>query len=148
MMARRDQPRFARVIAIALVAGVVCACRGSQGQGLPDLGIDNATTLPVTVVVNGGVVGTFAPGTHEHVAADTLPTLPWRVDLRSPTGRMLLHLDVPVGSVWSTTNPDGSFTEQGAGTRVDLSCGRLDVYVGPPLGGPMAGPGVAGDCEP
>ena len=131
---RRGQRSFAWVIAIALVAGVVCACRGFQGQAVPDLGIDNATTLPVTVVVNGVVVGTIAAGATERIGGKKLPTLPWSVDAMSPTGRVLLHLDVPVGSVWSTTNPDGSFTEQGAGNRVDLSCGRLDIYAGPPLG--------------
>lgn len=32
--------------------------------------------------------------------------------------------------------------------RVDLSCGRLDMWSGPPLLGPFPGPGTPSDCNP
>ena len=37
---------------------------------------------------------------------------------------------------------------QGDAVRVDLSCGRLDIWSGPPLLGPPPGPGTPGDCTP
>jgi hypothetical protein len=148
----RWQVPWGRLVRVALMAvtfgASLGACAPGPARDQPDLNVDNGTTLPVTVIVNGAVVATVAPDTHEKLAGNTLPALPWIVDATSPTGRVLLHLDVPVGSVWSTTNPDGSFEQHGAGDRVDLSCGRLDVYAGPGLAGPMPGPGVPGDCEP
>jgi hypothetical protein len=36
---------------------------------------------------------------------------------------------------------------KGDGNRVDLSCGRIDVWAGPPLLGPAPGPGTPGDCR-
>ena len=38
--------------------------------------------------------------------------------------------------------------KKGSGARVDLSCGRLDVWVGPPMHGPFPAPGRPGDCDP
>ncbi len=34
------------------------------------------------------------------------------------------------------------------GARVDLSCGRIDIWSGTPMMGPAPGPGVPGDCDP
>jgi hypothetical protein len=133
------------VVAVATIANVAGCAAGPQE--VPDLGVNNGTTLPVAVVVNGSFVKTIAPGQMELIAGNTLPPLPWGVDARSPSGRVLLHVDVAVGSVWSTTNPDGSTERHGAANRVDLSCGRLDVYAGPPLAGPMPNPGSPGDCD-
>jgi hypothetical protein len=134
------------VVALATIANVAGCAAGPQEA--PDLGVSNGTTLPVAVVVNGSFVKSIAPGKMELIAGSTLPPLPWSVDTRSPSGRVLLHLDVAVGSVWSTTNPDGSTERHGAANRVDLSCGRLDVYAGPPLAGPIPDPGSQGDCDP
>jgi hypothetical protein len=38
--------------------------------------------------------------------------------------------------------------DKGDANRVDLSCGRLDIWSGPPLLGPAPGPGSPGDCGP
>jgi hypothetical protein len=77
-----------------------------------------------------------------------LGAMPWAIEATSPSGRILLELVALPGVVWSTTEPDGSTSQHGAANRVDLSCGRLDVFVGPPLLGPMPGLGVPGDCDP
>lgn len=115
----------------------------------PDLGISNGTTLTVTLVVNGAVVRTVAPGGGVNaIAANDLPALPWAVEARSPSGRVLTSMTVKAGDVQRSTEPDGSTMYRGAASRVDLSCGRLDIWAGPPLLGPMPGPGVPGDCEP
>lgn len=113
------------------------------------LGISNATTLTVTLVVNGAVVRTFAPGTvADTIPATALPALPWIIEARSPSGRVLTSMTVNAGDVWQVTAPDGSVLTKGDALRVDLSCGRLDIWSGPPLAGPAPGPGSPGDCAP
>jgi len=110
--------------------------------------VSNQTALAVTLVVNGTALRTFPPGVVGTVGLSDLPPLPWSVEARSPSGRALTSMHVRPGDVRETTNPDGSRMYVGAATRVDLSCGRLDVWSGPPLAGPMPGPGKAGDCAP
>ncbi len=114
------------------------------------LEISNGTTLPVTLVVNGVVVDTFpaGDGPAEGIPASELPPLPWDVEARSPTGRALVTLTVRSGDVWSADTSNGGREVHGAAVRVDLSCGRLDIWSGPPLMGPLPGPGIPGDCAP
>jgi hypothetical protein len=93
-----------------------------------------------------GVVGAkagaaFQPG--------GLPALPWLVEARSSNGRLVLRLGVAVGSVMDTVEPNGGHRHVAPGARVDLSCGRLDMYPGDtPMLGPPLGRGVPGDCVP
>ena len=124
---------------------VLEACKAGP---TPPIGVDNATTLPVTIVVNGTVLDTVQPQKHRDIPTAALGAMPWTIEATTPSGRVLLKLVAQPGVVWSTTAPDGSTSQHGAADRVDLSCGRLDVYVGPPLIGPMPGPGVPGDCDP
>jgi hypothetical protein len=112
------------------------------------IGISNGTTLAVTLVVNGSPVGVFALGTDGAIPSSALPPLPWLVEARSPSGRVLTSMTVHSGDVWETSLPNGSHGSQGVGGRADLSCGRLDIWSGPPLLGPMPGPGLPGDCLP
>jgi len=108
-----------------------------------DLWVSNQTTLAVTLAVNGTAVRTVAPHEQASLRADALPPLPWSVEARSPSGRVLLTVAVRAGDVEA-----GPGTMRGDAARVDLSCGRLDVWSGPPLLGPVPGPGRTGDCEP
>jgi hypothetical protein len=143
------------VVAIALAAVVACGC-GAVGQPAsllptpaPGLSIANGTTLTVTLLVNGTLVGTFAPGVErDPIPAAGLPALPWQVEARSPSGRLLASVTVRPGDVWATTGPSGQGEMKGDGVRVDLSCGRLDIWSGPPLIGPAPGTGSPGDCAP
>ena len=112
------------------------------------LGIDNGTTLQVTVLVNGAQVATVPDHQQRFVELTALPDLPWIIQARSPTGRVLLEVHVESGAVGSTTAPDGQTESRSVGARVDLSCGRLDIYTGTPMSGPMPGPGQPGDCAP
>jgi hypothetical protein len=138
------RPWFTTVaLAALLLAG--CASPPAPAAGI---GVSNGTTLAVTLVVNGTAVATVEPHSDDAIAAPDLPPLPWVVDVRSPSGRLLTSMTVHQGDVWQTTLPDGSHESHGDGNRVDLSCGRLDVWSGLPLLGPMPGPGVAGDCLP
>lgn len=117
------------------------------------LNISNGTTLPVTLRVNGLNVGPFLPGTGEApIRPGSLPNPPWHVEALTPSGRVLLAFDVAPGDVWHTTpDPQGHSSSQGAGARADLSCGRLDVWSGPPMLGPGTWPGMSfppHDCDP
>ena len=77
-----------------------------------------------------------------------LPALPWSVAVRTPSGRELTTLTVHEGDVAETSSPGGGGSSRGVAARVDLSCGRLDVWAGPPIAGPAPGSGSPGDCEP
>jgi hypothetical protein len=113
-----------------------------------EINVENGTDLDVTIVVNGTAAAAAPDHVSTTIPASGLPPKPWSVEARSPSGRVLLTFTVQPGDVTSTTSPDGATSMTGAGSRADLSCGRLDVAVGPPMLGPPPGPGVPGDCAP
>ena len=117
----------------------------------PTLGVSNGTTLTVTLVVNGLTVATFEPGQPAPtIDVMRLPDLPWSVEARSPSGRVLTSMRVEPGAVSSTTGPGGVTRSSGTFGRVDLSCGSLRIWAGVPPSGPVpASPaGSPGDCAP
>ena len=125
---------------VAVVTVAVTVAMGCKASAPPGLSIANGTTLTVTLVVNGAPLGTFGPGVErDPIPAADLPALPWHVEARSPSGRVLASMTVRPGDV-SVTSGDGA--------RVDLSCGRLDIWSGPPMSGPVPGTGSPGDCAP
>jgi hypothetical protein len=135
-----------RTIAMAGLCAVIavgCADRGVVPPGAMKLSISNQSTLAVTLVVNGTVIETIAPGQVDDVSAQRLPRLPWDAHVLSPSGRDLLQLTVHEGDVRA-----GPSFNAGVGVRIDLSCGRIDLWSGPGLTGPMPGPGTPGDCAP
>jgi hypothetical protein len=112
-----------------------------------DLWLNNSTPLSLVIVVNGDTAGEVPAMTQTSFAAVGLPGLPWTVKVNAANGKQVMSLDVPAGVVWSTTAPNGGGEVHGAGKFIDLACGRIDVWVGPPLGGPVPGPDVP-PCEP
>ena len=128
--------------------GVIAACSATPTGAAHDLGVSNQTTLTVTIVVNGAVVRTVQRQAQEIVSARDLPPLPWLVETRTPSGRVLSNMTVRAGDVSETNLPGGGREIKGDAARVDLSCGRLDMWSGPPLLGPPPGSGTPGDCEP
>ena len=136
-------------LAAALIAAVlVIGCKMLPTFAPPKLGISNSTALTVTLIVNGQVAGVFPPGQGAGSLATALPPLPWTVEARSATGRLLTTMRVEPGVVFRTTMPDGTTQESGTLGRVDLSCGRLDIWAGMQPSGPAPGPGRPGDCHP
>ena len=121
---------------------------GDQNDETGDLHVSDQTTLAVEVFVDGERVAAVSP--HSDLAIDRadLPDLPWLVDVRTEGGRSLLGLTVSPEDVTTVSDPGGPIRMTGAAARVDLSCGRLDVWAGPPLAGPVPGPGTPGDCAP
>ena len=143
-----DATRRMVVLLVLALSVVLAACTPRPTPKIPVLGVDNGTTLPVTIAVNGTIVDTVPPNSQRSLSPGAFPALPWNVQALSPRGRVLLELEVVAGAVSDTSDGNGGASLHGAADRVDLSCGRLDIYAGPPLAGPMPGPGTPGDCEP
>jgi hypothetical protein len=138
--------------AATLLAGIAmllsaCATQGPTVGPVPDdqmiLSVDNQTNRALDLFVNGSKVADLGPTSLRDIRAGQLPPLPWDAQVRLPTGRLLLELTIRSGSF--VRNANGG---TGPGTRVDLSCGRIDLWSGFPLMGPAPGPGVPGDCDP
>jgi hypothetical protein len=141
----------ARTILLLALAASCVGCSWFQ-TARPRLGIANGTTLDVTVFVNGSRVADSRPGAAAPMIDTTgLPPLPWTVEARTTTGRLLTSMQVVEGQVWSTTQPDGGSASSGTFGRVDLSCGRLTIWAGdvqPSGPAPPPNPGLPGDCLP
>jgi hypothetical protein len=138
-------------VAFALVA-VLAGCGNTSIDGQPlgpvpdadmSLTANNQSDRALELYVNGGKIADVGSTTSTTFKAQDLPPLPWQAELRLTTGRTLLTLTVISGSVVRTAN--GS---QGIGSRVDLSCGRIELWVIYPLLGPPPGNGHPGDCGP
>jgi hypothetical protein len=132
---------------------VLVACNPSSPSGPsgpPTLGVANGTTLNVSLFVNGRHVGDYPPGGPDaSIDPASLPSLPWTVEARSPSGRVLTSMTVATGQVSTTTGPGGETEYSGTLGRVDLSCGRLTIWAGdvtPSGPAPPPSPGQAGDC--
>jgi hypothetical protein len=135
-------------LACVVLAAAVATCSMLQSGERPPLGVSNGTDLVIIVIVNGMEAGRFAPGVGADIDVNLLPPLPWTVEARTTTGRLLTSMDVQPGQVFRKQLPDGSTQTSGALGRVDLSCGRFDMWAGEPIGGPAPGPGKPGDCVP
>jgi hypothetical protein len=111
--------------------------------------VSNSTTLNVRIYVNDMFVSTLDPGAcvgchgDDAVPASVLPPLPWNVEVRTLSSRVLVALPIKAGDVIETNS-----YLKGDGNRVDLSCGRIDIWSGPPMLGPAPEPGTPGDCRP
>ena len=152
MPARRAIPARLSILTGLVLAGMACGpILPTAPSTDPDytLHVDNGTTLALTLVVNGQVIGVVAPRNAGVFPQAALPALPWAVEARSSSGRVVLALAVGVGSVSDTVEPNGGRQHVAPGARVDLSCGRLDMYAGDTaMLGPAPGRGVPGDCLP
>lgn len=107
-----------------------------DSDSLLGLGIWNETSVPVTLAVNGQIIETVPAQGPEHTIVAPLPSMPWTIEARSPSGRVLTQLDV----------------EQAQINRVAwvvLSCGEIILWYGQATsGGPsFALPKASGDCD-
>ncbi len=126
------------LVLAALVAGCASGASSSASASSARLSVANSTTIPVTLVVNGAVVEIVPPGVAEDPVKAALPPLPWSVETRSTSGRVLSTMTVKPG------DSAGSF---GDAVRADLACGRLDIWSGPPMLGPMFSPDPSRPCD-
>ncbi len=142
--------------------GPVLSTASPAGEGdasLDGLSIHNGSTLEVSLVVNGTEIRNMDPGgclgcgVHgAGIPLAELPPLPWHVVLLTSSSRTLGTLDVHEGDVSVTDDAGGAVTIDAPMLRVSLSCGIIDVWVGPPPisepAGTAPGPWPSGDCEP
>lgn len=143
-------------LVVAVLALLLGGC-GVLGHASPDpsvrpkLGVSNGTTLTVTLFVNGYRTADFPPGGPEaSFDVDTLPPLPWTVEARSPSGRVLTSMEVEPGDVTISSFPGGDALTGTMG-RIDLSCGSLRIWagdIGPSGSAPASPAGSPGDCVP
>ena len=112
------------------------------------LEMNNGTTIVVVLSVNGGVGREFAPGSVADLGVAELGPLPWRAKVSTIHARKLLDLRVNAGDVTVTNEGGGSTSSRGAARVADLSCGRIDLWVGQQPSGPAPGGGTPGDCDP
>jgi hypothetical protein len=139
--------RFAAIVLAVCTAGVLAGCQAAPSPvpsaaaspAGPPLSISNGTSIPVMLAINGSVIEIVPPGDRQDPITASLPPRPWAIETRSPGGRVLSVLSVGVNDYVSDT--------MGRAVRVDLTCGRLDVWSGPPLLGPTFIPGPSGDCD-
>ena len=146
--------KVARMAIAAMAICAVAAACASPAPPLPSLtateaqlAINNGTTIPVTLIVNGSKVGTIPASSRQDPVGAPLPPLPWSVEAMSPTNQVLLTLTVSAGDVASGQG-GGVAGSKGRLASVDLACGRLELWSGPPpVGEPTFIPGPSGDCE-
>ncbi|MEO8470406.1 MAG: hypothetical protein ABI573_12165 [Chloroflexota bacterium] len=134
-----------RLVGLLALVVLVSSCRmdGVVPDSQMTLDVANGTDIRLELVVNGHVVAAFPPGGAVELASDKLPQLPWDAVVRFPDGRGIVALIVRSGDIVAT-----STSSKGDGARVDLSCGRIDMWSGPPMSGPIPGDGTPGDCNP
>jgi hypothetical protein len=88
--------------------------------------VNNATTVALTIAVNGTVVGSVAAGEIQNPIPTALPARPWTVEARSPSGRVLATL---------TVGPDDRISDQAGVFNLEfLACGQIGLWAGEPIG--------------
>jgi hypothetical protein len=105
----------------------------------PTIHVANATPLTISIEINGETVATSDRSRPELVATATIGNPPWHVEARGGTrNRILVALAVAAN--------DGS--GQSVGQYVDLSCGRIWLWVGDARPDAPQGPFAdqPGDC--
>jgi hypothetical protein len=136
-------------VVVAVLLGAVLLRSFSDRSPLSGsigLGVVNATSLQVSLVVNGTVIKSFAPGgADKAIYVSALPSLPWAVEARTSSGRVLATMNVTAGDL----QPESGITAHGTESGIGLSCGQLYMWSGPTEPSwPAPQPGSPGDCLP
>ncbi len=140
LLIRSDAITLGQLVSTGLSAAPDACARWSappSATATRDLHVDNGTTKPITLVVDGVVAATVPAGLSETVALDALPAGTWSVESRLPGGKAIAQAQIDKARAGLL----------GFGLRTDLSCGRLDLWIAVPMLGPAPGPGTPGDCD-
>jgi hypothetical protein len=139
------------IVRLILVAVMLTGCGpivpvgvGSSASVAPDgnVHVKNGTTLDVSIVVNGLSIGTLRAGDETTIESSRLPPLPWAVEARSPSGRVILPWNVAVGQIQKAL--DGSGASSATAT---LTCGVLRMWIGAAID-PGPDPNPPDSCDP
>jgi hypothetical protein len=136
-------------VVVAVLLGAVLLRSFSDRSPLSGsigLGVVNATDLQVSLVVNGTLIKTFEPHSADKtIYVSALPSLPWVVEARTSSGRVLATMNVTAGDL----QPESGITGHGTESGIGLSCGQLYMWSGPTEPSwPAPQPGSPGDCLP
>lgn len=126
-----------RPIVLLLGLALAACSPGPAASASTSLGIENGTTLVLTLVVNGQTAATLPPGGSEESSAN-LPARPWTVEARTASGRVLATMFVGLGPADPAEAGDSS--TGGSSSRFPLSCGSIRMWTGnaPPADGAAA----------
>jgi hypothetical protein len=116
-----------RPIVLLLGLALAACSPGSVASPSTSLGIENGTTLVLTLVVNGQTAATLPPGGSEESSAN-LPARPWTVEARTASGRVLATMFVGLGPADPAVAGDSSTS--GSSSRFPLSCGSIRMWTG------------------
>ena len=112
------------------------------------LGFENSTDLAVTLSMNGTPIEVLnAKVSDKEIRLASLPPLPWVIEVRTTSGRVVLSLTV--GPTEASVQAVDGTSWSGKVAEIDLSCGRLRIWTGShEPSGPVPGSGSPGDCVP
>jgi hypothetical protein len=139
-----------RRLALATATALsIAACSGvlPPWPSPNDLHVVNETTRAMTILVNGAMATTVPAQESATLRAASLPKGNLRVEARLPGGRVVLGTLVEQASVIAMPEVGGKAVVSGSSMWADLSCGRIEIWVGTPAEKPSVGPGTPGDCE-
>jgi hypothetical protein len=131
-----------RPIVLLLGLALAACSPGPAATASTSLGIENGTTLFLTLVVNGQTAATLPPGGSEESSAN-LPARPWTVEARTASGRVLATMFVGLGPADPAEAGDSSTS--GSSSRFPLSCGSIRMWTG---NAPPADAAAAPDSSP
>jgi hypothetical protein len=113
------------------------------------LGVVNSTDLRVSLVVNSTVIENLAPHSADMtIHMNALPPLPWVVQARTSSGRVLATMTVGPGDVQGPAAIGEVHWGKEAGA--ELSCGQVYLWTGAsePIWPAPNESGSPGDCVP
>lgn len=129
---RLQELRAIAIAAVVALAALACAAprptptAAQMPATVADwISLNNASTLPITVAVNGTVVATVPAGAVQNPILAALPARPWTIEARSPSGRVLASLAVGSGAIVSD--------QRSIGDVESLACGELVLWAGGPV---------------
>ena len=124
-MTAERPPRLGHWLAVAAAIGLVSTGCGLLPTAGPTAHFENQTNTPMAVFVNGVWAGTYAPGTVGDVplTGGIAPT--FLITIHSPSGALLLRLDVAAAHLESVADGD-----VGMGGSAELPCGAVQLSIG------------------
>ena len=127
--------RQARHVLVAVLGSLALAsCGLIPGTG-PTVHLDNVTNTPLAVHVQGGWVGTYAPGSSVDVRLAGHGDPPYMVTVHSPSGQILLQMEVTAEDLKMAADHRGGSSGSSEG-----ECGTITLSVGQPQDAPPARP--------
>lgn len=113
------------IAVVAIVASVVIAGCAPSDRPEDRIALENRTTTPVTVDVNGGWAGTYDAGAVANVPITGHGGPPYHIEVRSPSGALLTEI------TFSAADAQGVASGSTRGsTGGSVPCGWIQISYG------------------